>query len=73
MVEFNSLNELKKKVYPVLSIKKKYFSKIGYSVTEDEIFMFLTKNKWKKSKDLRFFQIINDIIRLDGDDLIEKK
>ena len=73
MVEFNTLDNLKKKVYPVLSIKKSYFSKIGYSVTEEEIFQFLTENKWKKSKDLRFFQIINDIIRLDGDDIIEKK
>jgi len=73
MVEFNSLSELKKKVFPVLSIKRKYFLKLGYSVTEDEIFEILTENKWKKSKDLRFFKIINDIIRLDGDDLIEKK
>lgn len=73
MIEFNTLNDLKNKVYPVLSIKKSYFSKIGYSITEEEIFRVLTENKWKKSKDLRFFQIINDIIRLDGDDIIEKK
>mgnify|MGYP003290308950 CR=1 FL=1 len=73
MVEFKSIKELKNKVYPVLSIKKKYFSKLGYVVTEDMIFDYLSENKWKKSSDLRFFQIINDIIRLDGDDLIEKK
>lgn len=73
MVEFKSIKELKDKVYPVLSIKKKYFSKLGYAVTEDMIFDYLSEKKWKKSSDLRFFQIINDIIRLDGDDLIEKK
>lgn len=73
MIEFNSLSDLKNKVYPVLTIKKSYFSRIGYSVTENEIFDYLSENKWKRSKDLRFFQIINDIIRLDGDDLIEKK
>lgn len=73
MVEFSSLEELRNKVNPVLTIKKNDFFNKGIYVNEDIIFNTLTENKWKKSNDLRFFQIINDIIRLDGDDLIEKK
>lgn len=73
MVEFSSLEELRNKINPVLIIKKNEFFNNGIYVNEDIIFNFLTENKWKKSNDLRFFQIISDIIRLDGDDIIEKE
>lgn len=64
MQEFKTINELKIKLEPLLIKKAKELN-----VDKDSIFNFLSVNKWKNSKDLRFFEIVDDIIKLDGGDL----
>jgi len=61
MQEFKTIDELKKKVEPLLIRKAKELN-----VDKDTIFNSLSASKWKKAKDLHFYQIVNDIIKLDG-------
>ena len=71
-IEFNSLQELKKRVTPALNTKLKELKHNNYNhVTAEDIWNYLTKNKWKKSSDLTLYDIINDILNLNNEDIEE--
>ena len=70
-IEFNNIEELKKRVTPALYTKLKELKKENYKyVTTDDIWNFLIKN-WKKRKDLTLYDIINDILILNNEDIEE--
>lgn len=58
-MEFNSLEELYKRLFPALEMRSKEINKI-YS--EQEIWDTLSKTKWMKKHDLSLFEMVNDIL-----------
>lgn len=71
-IEFNNLSELKKRVEPALNTKLKELRKNNYKIinTED-IWNYLIKYKWKTSKDLTLYDIINDILNVENENIEE--
>ena len=70
-IEFKSLLELKERVTPALYTKLKELKSQNYNfVTIDDIWEFLIKD-WKKGKNLTLYDIINDILNLNNEDIEE--
>ena len=67
-MKFNSQNELKKYLYPVLRIKKEELNKElnNIKINEDYIWDNLKKEKWINSKDLSLSDMVNDILCYKG-------
>lgn len=71
MDEFNTLEELKKRVSPAIDTKlKELKANYYYDVTEEDIWEYL-KIKWKKKNNLTLYDIVNDIINLDNEEILE--
>ena len=71
-IEFNNLQELKKRVTPALDTKLKELKNYNYNlITTEDIWNYLTKNKWKKSSNLTLYDIINDLLNLNNEDIEE--
>lgn len=68
-MEFNSLQELKERVMPALRKKESDFHLQGINYNTEDIWFYLTKNKWMKSTNLSLNEIVNDILKLDASDL----
>ncbi len=68
-MHFNTLEELKTRVMPALKIKEEYYMRKNKDYTVDDIWFYLTLKKWKKSKNLTLNEIVNDILKLEDDDL----
>ena len=69
-VKFDNLNELYERVIPCLELKVKLLKEQNIEITRDDIWNYLS-NKWKNSKNLTLFDIVNDIMILDGNKLKE--
>ena len=69
MIEFETLEELKQRITPALKTKAKELKMNNYNIKEEDIWNYLIKNKWKKSKDLTLYDIINDIINIKIEDI----
>ncbi|WP_409297499.1 post-transcriptional regulator [Peribacillus sp. SCS-26] len=56
----------REKVRPALDSKLDEFALLGYGeVKEDELWLYLTRKKWKKPKeDIRLFEVVEDILSL---------
>lgn len=71
-IEFKNLEELKKRILPAIQTKLKELNKKQYKiVTQDDIWNYLIKTKWKKSTDLTLYDIVNDILNLNNDEIEE--
>ena len=71
-IEFNNLKELKKRIEPAIDSKIKELKEKKYTiVTKEDIWNYLIKNKWKNSVNLTLYDIINDILNLNNDDIEE--
>ena len=67
--EFNTLEELYKRVRPALHSKKQELTKFGYTnINEIDIWNCL-KEKWKNSINLTLFDIVDDILGISCDDI----
>ena len=70
-IEFKSLLELKERVKPALNTKLKELKSKNYNyITIDDIWNFLVNN-WKNSKNLTLYDIVNDILNSNNDDIEE--
>ena len=69
-VKFNNLNELYERVIPSLELKVKLLKEQNINVTKDDIWNYLS-NEWKNTKNLTLYDIVNDIMTLDGNKLKE--
>lgn len=69
-IEFNSVEELYKRVRPALTSKKREFrrNKINY-VKEEDIWNYLIESKWKNGKGLELFNIVDDILNTDNKEI----
>ncbi len=71
-VNFNSINELYERVVPCLELKVKLLNDQNIETNKEDIWNYLS-NKWKNSNNLTLFDIVNDIMILDGNNLINNR
>lgn len=72
MENSHAFNQFRSKVGPALVSKLEEFQLLGYdSVSEDGLWDFLTRKKWKKVKDeKKFYEIVADILSVKVGDFI---
>ena len=71
-VNFNSINELYERVVPALELKVQLLNEQNIETNKKDIWNYLS-NKWKNSNNLTLFDIVNDIMILDGNNLINNR
>ena len=73
-MEYNSLTELYNALIPAFNVKKRLLSITMYKELESEaIWSYLAITKWKMSKMLTIFDMVNDIIMIDASNIINYK
>lgn len=76
-IKFNSLEDLYNRLKPALRSKIKELRKIDkVYIKEDDIFEYLTDNKWENSNNLTLDQMVDDILYVDNnkiDEYVQKK
>lgn len=65
-MEFSSALELKERVMPALKLKEERLKNEGFDISYEDIWFYLTKNKWSKSSNLTLNEVVNDILKLEG-------
>ena len=71
-IEFDNLNELKKRITPALNTKLKELKKNNYKIaTTEDIWNYLIKTKCEKSKNLTIYDIVNDILNTENEEIEE--
>ena len=68
-IKFNSAYELYNKVLPALRVKRRELNKKGKNVKENDIFLSLIKDKWKEETNLTLYEVVNDILNYNGNDI----
>ena len=64
-VKFESINELYNRVLPALKSKKKELYRNGIKyISEKDIWLVISKNKWQKQRDLTLADIVDDILKI---------
>ncbi|WP_445490176.1 post-transcriptional regulator [Niallia sp. 03133] len=66
MLSAHLYDHYRKEVQPALKSKLEEFHLLGYeTITEDELWFYLTKKKWKKPADSgRLFILVQDILNV---------
>lgn len=76
-VEFNSLEELYKRIKPALTAKLMDIHRIGLTyIKEEDIWNYFKETKWMKANDLNLYQMVDDILNVNEfmiDDYLKKK
>ncbi|WP_342432430.1 post-transcriptional regulator [Neobacillus sp. FSL H8-0543] len=72
MENSHAFNQFRSKVEPALISKLEEFQLLGYdSVSEEGLWDFLTRKRWKKVKDeKRLYEIVDDILSVKVSDFI---
>jgi len=66
-LEINSLEELYQRLKPALLTKKNEMHREGFGyIVEADIWNYLKEVKWKKSKDLSLYQMVDDVLNTDN-------
>ena len=67
-MEYTSQKELYLKLLPVFKVKNRLIQKSNYkNLTNENIWHYLSKEKWSKSHNLTISDIVNDIITVELD------
>ena len=76
-IKFNSLEDLYNRLKPALRSKIKELHKLDkIYIKENDIFDFLSDNKWENSNNLTLDQMVDDILYVDNDlidEYVQKK
>ena len=64
-LEFKSIKELYDSIEPALRTKKYELKKLGYLVSEADIWNYLKINKWCKDVNLSISEMVDDIMMVD--------
>ena len=66
-IEFNSLEELYKRLTPALKAKVNELKRYDLDyIKEDDIWNYLKNTKWMKANNLLLYQMVDDILNLDN-------
>lgn len=68
-LEFKSIKELYDRIEPALRTKKYELKKLGYLVSEADIWNYLTSSKWINSINLTLSEMVNDIFLASENDI----
>ena len=68
---FNNLKDLYERLLPALKSKKEEIRKMGFDITEEEIWNYLKDKRWKNAYDLLLYQMVDDIINVEAILLID--
>ncbi len=65
-MEYNSQLELYLALIPVFKVKHRLLNSANYNdITDEDIWTYLTINKWRSTHNLTISEMVNDIITLD--------
>lgn len=65
-MEYASKEELYKKLIPVFNVKRRLNTYFKHkNITNEDIWLYLIENKWKKTHNLSISEIVNDIISIE--------
>ena len=71
-MEYSSQLELYKALLPVFDVKKRLLKYYNYSdITSNDIWKYLSINKWKHTNNLTISEIVNDILLINPIDIIK--
>ena len=69
-MEFTSINQLYKILIPAFNAKRRLIKHSKYKhITNENIWLYLTENKWKKSYGLTLSDMVNDIMIADLEEI----
>lgn len=69
-IEFSSVEELYKRVKPALTSKVREFRRNGKEyIKEEDIWNYLIEYRWKNSRGLELFNIVDDILNINNNDI----
>ena len=69
-IEFNSIEDLYKRVRPALTSKVRELKRNNIIlVKEEDIWNYLIETKWRTGKGLELFNIVDDILNIDNKEL----
>lgn len=63
--KFNSVSDLYKRILPALQTKTSELKKDKFNIDNLDIWNFCVDTKWKYKKDLRIYEVVDDILNLD--------
>ena len=73
-MDYSSQLELYQALLPVFNVKRRLLEYAKYTnITNNDIWHYLSTNKWKNSHNLTISEIVNDIILIDAHDIIKFK
>ncbi len=64
-MEFDSLDDLKKRVEPALNSKCNELKRFGYNISKEDIWNSLSKNVFSKSHNLTLYDVVLNIMKFD--------
>lgn len=66
-ININSLSDLYRLVLPALKTRKNELKREGINyISELDIWNYLKSSTWENKRDLRIYEIVNDILNVDG-------
>ena len=66
-ITFNSLEELYERIKPALITKREEMRRQGYQyIKKEDIWNYLKEIKWRNSKNLSLYEMIDDILNTDS-------
>lgn len=68
-IKFKSLNELYTRLFPAFNTKKNELLKNKINVREIDLWNFLKENVWSLTTHLSIYDMVNDIMGIDENDL----
>lgn len=73
-MEYSSQLELYRALLPAFNVKCRLLKYNNFNdITNNDIWKYLSINKWKYSQNLTISEIVNDIILIDATDIIKYK
>ena len=69
-MEFNNINELKKRLMPALRSKEKELHLCGLNyIDQEDIWEYLKENKWSKEQGLTLSSMVDDILNTNNNEI----
>ena len=63
--KFNSIQELYTHILPALQTKRREFALCKINYTCKDIWNFCVATKWRQNKNLRLYEMVDDILKVD--------
>ena len=74
MFEYKTQEELYQGLIPALNVRIKYLKKNKIKdITKEDIWNYLKETKWKNSIDLTLADMVQDILHIDGEEILTHK